>query len=38
MTTYGYLSVLLIILPVVAFMLGMMWNEVGHQLRKEKTE
>lgn len=36
MTDYGNWLFLTILLPIVAFGLGVLWNEAGHQLKRER--
>lgn len=38
MTEYGHLLLIACLLPVVAFMIGTLWADAGHQLRKEREE
>lgn len=35
---YGHLLVITYLLPFVAFALGVLWNDAGHQLKKEREE
>lgn len=38
MTEYGHLLLIACLLPVVAFMIGTLWADAGHQLREEREE
>ena len=38
MTEYGHLLLIACLLPVVAFMLGSLWADAGHQLGEECEE
>lgn len=36
MTDYGNWLLVTILLPIVAFGLGILWNEASHQLKRER--
>lgn len=38
MTDYGHLLLIACLLPVIAFMIGTLWADAGHQLREEREE
>ena len=38
MTDYGHLLLITCLLAVVAFMIGVLWADAGHQLENERRE